>query len=154
MYTENDIVRLLADAENFNLQIPAGIFDQSPDKLCKICNGVGCEHPEHIPSALRKVLNKVMKFAECSAAIHDFCYYNSNGTEDSRKAIDRMFRENMLDEIRARNPRFRWLKEWIAIRAYEAVRKCGRSDWCIAFTERINDKKKEDTNADSTIVMG
>lgn len=154
MYCVDDVERLKADIAKFGLSAPVGMFETPNDELCKICNGVGCEHPEHIPSALRKVLNKVMKFAECSAAIHDFCYYNSNGTEDSRKAIDRLFRENMLDEIRARNPRFRWLKEWIAIRAYEAVRKCGRSDWCIAFTERINDKKKEDTNADSTIVMG
>lgn len=154
MYAKNDIERLLESAKKYDLYIPAEMLTTPAEELCKICNGVGCEHPEHIPSALRKVLNKVMRFAECSAAIHDFCYYNSNGTEESRKAIDRLFRENMLDEIRARNPRFRWLKEWIAIRAYEAVRKCGRSDWCIAFTERINDKKKEDTNADSTIVMG
>ena len=154
MYAKNDIERLIESAKKYALCIPAEMLAMHAEELCKICNGVGCEHPEHIPSTLRKILNKVMRFAECSAAIHDFCYYNSNGTEDSRRAIDRMFRENMLDEIRARNPRFRWLKEWIAIRAYEAVRKCGRSDWCIAFTERINDKKKEDTNADSTIVMG
>ena len=154
MYCVDDVEKLKADIAKFGLTAPVGMFETPNDELCKICNGVGCNHPEHIPSTLRKILNKVMRFAECSAAIHDFCYYNSNGTEDSRKAIDRLFRENMLDEIRARNPRFRWLKEWIAIRAYEAVRKCGRSDWCIAFTERINDKKKEDTNADSTIVMG
>lgn len=154
MYAKNDIERLVESAKKYELCIPAEMLATSPEELCKICNGVGCEHPEHIPSTLRKILNKVMKFAECSAAIHDFCYYNSNGTEDSRKAIDRMFRENMLDEIRARNPHFRWFKEWIAIRAYEAVRKCGRSDWCIAFTERINDKKKEETNADSTKSLG
>ena len=154
MYAKNDIERLIDSAKKYDLCIPAEMLATPAEELCKICNGVGCEHPEHIPSTLRKILNKVMRFAECSAAIHDFCYYNSNGTEDSRKAIDRLFRENMLDEIRARNPRFRWLKEWIAIRAYEAVRKCGRSDWCIAFTERINDKKKEDTNADSTKSLG
>ena len=108
MYAKNDIERLIESAKKYALCIPAEMLAMPAEELCKICNGVGCEHPEHIPSALRKVLNKVMRFAECSAAIHD----------------------------------------------YEAVRKCGRSDWCIAFTERINDKKKEDTNADSTIVMG
>ena len=154
MYAENDIERLIEGAKKYGLCIPAEMLATPAEELCKICNGIGCEHPEHIPSALRKILNKVMKFAECSAAIHDFCYYNSNGEEASRKAFDRMFRENMLDEIRARNPRFRWSKEWLAIRAYEAVRKCGRSDWCIAFAERINDKRKEEANADSTKSLG
>ena len=135
MYAENDIVRLLADAENFKLQIPAGILDQSPDKLCKICNGVGCEHPEHIPNALRKALNRVYAFAECSVMFHDWDYFNSDGTEISREKADKQFRANMLDEIEGRNPRFKWLKQWLALRAYEAVRKYGRADWCIAFAE-------------------
>ena len=154
MYAKNDIERLIDRAKKYDLCIPAEMLAMPAEELCKICNGIGCEHTEHIPSALRKILNKVMKFAECSAAIHDFCYYNSNGTEDSRKAIDRMFRENMLDEIRARNSRFRWVKEWLAIRAYEAVRKCGRSDWCIAFAEKINCENGKGKNANSAIVMG
>ena len=41
----------------------------------------------------------------------------------------------MLDEIEGRNPRFKWLKQWLALRAYEAVRKYGRADWCISFAE-------------------
>lgn len=135
MYAENDIARLLADAENFKLQIPEGILDQSPDKLCKICNGVGCEHPEHISPALRKALNRVYAFAECSAMLHDWNYFNSDGTEISREKADKQFRANILDEIDGRNPRFKWLKQWLALRAYEAVRKYGRADWCIAFAE-------------------
>lgn len=135
MYAENDIARLLAAAENFNLQIPAGILDQSSGKLCKICNGVGCEHPEHIPNALRKALNRVYAFAECSVMFHDWDYFNSDGTEISREKADKQFRANMLDEIEGRNPRFKWLKQWLALRAYEAVRKYGRADWCIAFAE-------------------
>ena len=135
MYAENDIARLLAAAENFNLRFDVEIFDQSPDKLCKICNGVGCEHPEHIPNALRKALNRVYAFAECSVMFHDWDYFNSDGTEISREKADKQFRANMLDEIEGRNPRFKWLKQWLALRAYEAVRKYGRADWCIAFAE-------------------
>lgn len=135
MYAENDITRLLTDAENFKLKFDIEIFDQSPDKLCKICNGVGCEHPEHIPPALRKALNRIMMFAESSAMLHDWEYYNSDGTEESREKADKQFRANMLDEIEGRNPRFKWFKQWLALRAYEAVRKYGRADWCIAFAE-------------------
>lgn len=154
MYSVEDVERLKADIEKIKLSAPVGMFETPNEALCKICNGVGCEHPEHVPSALKKVLNRVMAFAECSAAIHDYCYYDSDGTEAAREAVDKQFRANMLDEIRARKSRFSWLKEWIAIRAYEAVRKCGRADWCIAFTERVNDKKKEETNADNTKSLG
>lgn len=135
MYSEDKIVRILKQAEDLNLDIPSDIFDQSPDKLCKICNGVGCEHPEHIPPALRKALNRIMAFAECSAVLHDWEYYNSDGKEESREKADKQFRANMLDEIEGRNPRFKWFKQWLALRAYEAVRKYGRADWCIAFAE-------------------
>lgn len=135
MYSEDKIVRILKQAEDLNLDIPSDIFDQLPEKLCKICNGVGCEHPEHIPPALRKALNRVYAFAECSAMLHDWAYFNSDGTETSREKADKRFRANMLDEIEGRSPRFKWLKQWLALRAYEAVRKYGRADWCIAFAE-------------------
>ena len=135
MYAENDITRLLTDAEKFNLKFSVEIFDQLPERLCKICNGVGCEHPEHIPPALRKALNRILVFAECSVMLHDWDYFNSDGKEESRKKADKQFRANMLDEIEGRNPRFKWLKQWLALRAYEAVRKYGRADWCIAFAE-------------------
>ena len=120
MYCIDDVERLKADIAKFRLSAPVEMFETPNEDLCKICNGVGCNHPEHVPSALKKVLNRVMCFAQCSAAIHDFCYYQSDGTESTR----------------------------------EAVRKCGRADWCIAFTERVNDKKKEETNADNTKSLG
>lgn len=154
MYCIDDVERLKADIAKIRLSAPVEMFETPNEDLCKICNGVGCNHPEHVPSALKKVLNRVMCFAQCSAAIHDFCYYQSDGTESTREAVDKRFRANMLDEIRARKSRFSWLKEWIAIRAYEAVRKCGRADWCIAFTERVNDKRKEEANADNTKSLG
>lgn len=135
MYLAGDIERLLGRVKNFGLEAPAEMLSANADELIAVCNGVGCEHEEHIPSKLRKILNRVMAFAECSVAIHDYCYYYSDGTECKREYADKMFRANMLDEIRARNVRFKWLKEWIALRAFEAVRKCGRADWCIAFAE-------------------
>lgn len=133
MYGASDIERILAQIKSFGLTRPAGMLDD--ENLCGICNGVGCAHEEHIPSKLRKILNRVMAFAECSVAIHDYCYYHSDGTECKREYADKMFRANMLDEIEGRNPRFKWFKQWLALRAYEAVRKYGRADWCIAFAE-------------------
>lgn len=136
MYSAGDIERIKARVKSFGLTYPSGMLAADDEALCEICNGVGCEHDEHIPSKLRNVLNRVMAFAECSAAIHDYCYYYSDGTAEGRELADKMFRANMLDEINASNAKFKWLKQWIALRAFEAVRKCGRSDWCIAFAER------------------
>lgn len=143
MYCVDDIERLKVDIEKFKLSAPVEMFETLNEDLCKICNGVGCNHPEHVPSALKKVLNRVMAFAECSAAIHDFCYYQSDGTESTRESVDKQFRANMLDEINGRVGRFKWLKQWLALRAFAAVRKCGRSDWCIAFAEKSIREKSE-----------
>lgn len=143
MYCVDDVERLKADIAKFGLTAPVGMFETPNEELCKICNGVGCNHPEHVPSALKKVLNRVLNFAQCSAAIHDFCYYQSDGTESTREAVDKRFRANMLDEINGRVGRFKWLKQWLALRAFAAVRKCGRSDWCIAFAEKIIREKSE-----------
>lgn len=143
MYCVEDVERLKADISKFGLSAPVGMFETPNEDLCKICNGVGCNHPEHVPSALKKVLNRVMCFAQCSAAIHDFCYYQSDGLEITRESVDKQFRANMLDEINGRVGRFVWLKQWLALRAFAAVRKCGRSDWCIAFAEKSIREKSE-----------
>lgn len=78
---------------------------------------------------------KSFRFAECSAAIHDWRYARSDGTEANRLAADRQFRANMLDEIACRRQSWRWLREWQALRLYNAVREYGRAAWCIAFAE-------------------
>ena len=135
MYSVGDIERLLGRVKDFGLEAPAEMLSANADELIAVCNGVGCEHEEHISSGAKKALGRVMKFAECSSAIHDWCYAHSDGTEISREKADKQFRANMLDEIEGRNPRFKWLKQWLALRAYEAVRKYGRADWCIAFAE-------------------
>lgn len=135
MYSVGDIERLLGRAQKCGLEAPAEMLSANADDLIAVCNGAGCEHEEHIAHGTKKALCRVMAFAECSVAIHDWCYAHSDGTEDGRKKADKLFRKNMLDEIEGRKVRFKWLKQWIALRAYEAVRKYGRSDWCIAFAE-------------------
>lgn len=142
MYTVEDIKKILQEAKDLGLQIPEPMLEATPESLSEICNGIGCEHPEHIGSITREALNKVMSFAVCSAAIHDFCYYSSDGTEESRLMADKMFRSNMLDEIDGRKIHWKLLRQRIALEAYAMVRKYGRSDWCIAFAEKQNKKDK------------
>ena len=132
MYSAEDITRIYANIKELGLNAPSEMMEAPASELMQICNGIGCEH---VPSALRKILNKVLNFAECSAAIHDWRYAHSDGTSKSREAADKEFRSNMLDEISNKEHWFKWLKEWSALRAYYAVRDCGYADWCIAFTE-------------------
>lgn len=132
MYDEYDIQRLLEGIKEYGLSAPAEMLEAPIEKLVEICNGIG---DGQMPTALRKILNGVLNFAECSAAIHDWRYANSDGTQSSRLAADKEFRANMLDEISRKERWFKWLKEWSALRAYYAVRGCGYADWCIAFAE-------------------
>lgn len=141
MYTLEQTTAIREEIFKYGLTMPAGFLGVPSEQLRKIFNGIGCEHPEHIPARLRRALNRVMSFAQCSAAIHDFCYYNSDGTESGRAYADKMFRANLLDEIDARGGGFKWLKQWLALRAYAAVRKYGRADWCIAYAEKTTTQK-------------
>ena len=135
MYEPEDIKRILKTIREFGLSAPEEMISSSEEELAATCNGIGCEHTEHISELSRKALNWIMKFAECSAAVHDWRYAHGDGTKTGRLIADKEFRSNMLDEISLRKNRFKWLREWLVLRAYEIVRKRGYSDWCIAFTE-------------------
>lgn len=132
MYTKEKIELLRAFAKKSGLSAPAEFFESPAEELAGVCNGVGSSQTTE---AARRKLTKSFRFAECSAAIHDWRYARSDGTEASRLAADREFRANMLDEIACRRQSWRWLREWQALRLYNAVRKLGRAAWCIAFAE-------------------
>lgn len=144
MYSLKQLSEIRADIGAFSLSAPDEMLRAEISDMQSICNGIGCNHPEHMPSPIRKVLNRVMRFAKCSAAIHDWRYANSDGTEEGRLVADKEFRANMLDEIACRKGHFKWLKEWIALRAFKAVRRCGMSDWCIAFVARQTKKHSDE----------
>nr|DAH10281.1 MAG TPA: hypothetical protein [Caudoviricetes sp.] len=136
MYCTADIERLVEQIKSLGLSAPQEMLSSDSESLCKICNGIGCEHPEHVPYWVRFLLNKIMFWAKCSAAIHDWRYANSDGKQETRLVADKEFRQNLLDEISNGQRFFKWGKEWAALRAYNAVRKYGYSDWCIAFAEK------------------
>ena len=132
MYTKEKIEALRAFAKKSGLSAPAEFFESPAEELIRVCNGIGSALAT---DAARRRLTGSFRFAECSAAIHDWRYARSDGTEAGRLAADREFRANMLDEIAFRRPSWRWLREWQALRLYNAVREYGRAAWCIAFAE-------------------
>ena len=83
----------------------------------------------------RLKLTRAFSFIEYSAAVHDWRYAKSDGTEEKRLEADKEFRANMLDEILYRAPSWKWWKELKALGMYSLVRKLGRAAWCIAFAE-------------------
>ena len=132
IYTKEKIEKIRTFAKKSGLSAPAEFFESPAEELIRVCNGIGSALAT---DAARRRLTGSFRFAECSAAIHDWRYARSDGTEASRLAADREFRANMLDEIARRRPSWRWLREWQALRLYNAAREYGRAAWCIAFAE-------------------
>lgn len=132
IYTKEKIEKIRTFAKKSGLSAPAEFFESPAEELIRVCNGIGSALAT---DAARRRLTGSFRFAECSAAIHDWRYARSDGTEAGRLAADREFRANMLDEIAFRRPSWRWLREWQALRLYNAAREYGRAAWCIAFAE-------------------
>lgn len=132
IYTKEKIEKIRTFAKKSGLSAPAEFFESPAEELIRVCNGIGSALAT---DAARRRLTWSFRFAECSAAIHDWRYARSDGTEAGRLAADREFRANMLDEIARRRPSWRWLREWQALRLYNAAREYGRAAWCIAFAE-------------------
>ena len=70
----------------------------------------------------RLELTRAFSFIEYSAAVHDWRYAKSDGTEEKRLEADKEFRANMLDEILYRAPSWKWWKELKALGTYSLVR--------------------------------
>lgn len=140
IYSKEKIDAIRAIAKKAGLSAPVEFFSAPAEELAGVCNGIGSSQATE---EARRKLTKRFWFAECAAAIHDWRYARSDGTEESRQAADKEFRTNALDEIAVRRPSWQWLREWQALRLYNAVREYGRSAWCIAFAESATTKPAE-----------
>lgn len=118
--------------QKVGLSAPQEFFDAGIDELCEVCNGVG---GSELSNDSRLKLTRAFSFIEYSAAVHDWRYAKSDGTEEKRLEADKEFRANMLDEILYRSPSWKWWKELKALGMYSLVREYGRAAWCIAFAE-------------------
>ena len=132
IYTKERMAAIRAGIQKAGLSAPQEFFDAGIDELCEICNGVG---GAELSNDSRLKLTRAFSFIEYSAAVHDWRYAKSDGTEEKRLEADKEFRANMLDEILYRAPSWKWWKELKALGTYSLVRKLGRAAWCIAFAE-------------------
>lgn len=136
MYKEEDIKRLLNKAENAGLTIPEGLINSDIASVIKNCNGIGAEF-QSLRS--RKILTKLMYFAEASALIHDWQYSQSNGKQKQQKDADNLFLINCYAEINSTykwyNP-LRWLAKAIATIVHTILFKFGFIAYKIAYVDK------------------
>jgi hypothetical protein len=143
-YTTDDISKLQADIVNIRLIAPAKMVACKPSMLISVCNGIGAEW---MSERSRKIITKLLYYAEATACIHDYEYYNSDGTEERRKAVDELFLINGLREVRSRYPQWwnirRWLGERAVLIAHEVLSRTGEVAWQSAFADRVKRTLKQ-----------
>jgi hypothetical protein len=82
--TDKDIIAMRDLASRLNLVGKDRLFDNSPELIAKVCNGIG---PEWFPAALRDAIDRLHPSLKVVAMIHDLDYYFGDGTtEDFNKA--------------------------------------------------------------------
>lgn len=138
MYNHEQAEALQKKIVEIGLLAPVSIVRASPEKFCEVCNGIGAEW---MSERSRKVITKMLSYAECSACVHDWEYHNSNGDDDRRLAVDEVFLVNGLREVRHKYPRWwnikRWLGERAVLMAHEILTRTGSMAWREAFAKRI-----------------
>ena len=94
IYTKEKMAAIRAGIQKAGLSAPQEFFDAGIDELCEVCNGVG---GSGLSNDSRLKLTRAFSFIEYSAAVHDWRYAKSDGTEEKRLEADKEFRANMLE---------------------------------------------------------
>ena len=144
MYTEDKIEALICISKNAKLYAPKSMLKAKPKLLVNICNGIGAEW---MSEKSRKIISRLLYYAEATAMVHDWEYHHSDGLNETREGVDEMFLINGLREVRYRFPQWwnprRWLGERAVIAAHEVLSRTGQQAWNNAFAERVMEKLAE-----------
>lgn len=137
-YSSDEAEWLKSEIVNLDLTCPCDMLVADAREIQEACNGVGAEW---LSTTSRKIITKMLHYAELSAAIHDWQYHNSNGDEAKRKRVDGLFLYNGLAEVRAKYPQWwnwrRWLGERAVLAAHEVLRRVGDKAWNDALAKRF-----------------
>jgi hypothetical protein len=132
---------LLNIAKGARLLAPKAMFNADVDVLQNVCNGIGAEW---MSNKSRKVITRLLYYAEATAMIHDWEYHHSDGSENTRLGVDEMFLVNGLREVRYRFPQWwnikRILGERAVLTAHEVLSRTGNKAWNDAFAKRVKQK--------------
>lgn len=135
-YTPEQIAALKERAREAELYAPIGFMSCPNKQLVRVCNGVGSESA---PKLLRDITTKFFRSIEATAAIHDFMYSLSDGTEKGRQAADDTFMCNGIKEVDFKYPWYNWRRYAARIKvflAYDALRRGGNAAWQKCFNQK------------------
>ena len=141
MYNPQEILSLVQFAERIKLKMPSELGDAPISQLQIICNGIGADW---MSAKSRRVITRLLSYAEASAMIHDWQYHHSDGDELTRSLVDEDFLHNALREVRSKHPQWwnirRILGERAILAAHEVLCRTGGIAWNDAFANRVKRK--------------
>ena len=137
-YTTDEAEWLKEEIVNRRLECPIDMIIADAREIQEACNGVGAEW---LSTTSRKIITKMLHYAEASAAVHDWQYHHSNGDALRREHVDDLFLNNGLREVRSKYPQWwnwrRWLGERAVLAAHEVLRRVGDKAWNDALAKRF-----------------
>lgn len=145
-YTEQQITAIMRRARDAGLEIPQKMLNATPADLTQICNGVGSEA---MPAKWRAATSKFFCAIEATAAIHDWDYSRSDGSESRRQYADDRFLVNGIKEIYSRYKWYNWRRYVARVKlmlAYDTLLTAGRSAWLECYYNNITAKSKKNKN--------
>lgn len=95
IYTKERMAAIRAGIQKAGLSAPQEFFDAGIDELCEVCNGVG---GSGLSNDSRLKLTRAFSFIEYSAAVHDWRYAKSDGTEEKRLEADKQILNSAFGE--------------------------------------------------------
>lgn len=135
-YNAGEIGDIKERARLAELYAPIGFMSCPNKHLVNICNGVGSDAA---PKYLRDISTKFFRSIEATAAIHDFMYNLSDGSQRGRAAADDTFLLNGFKEVGYRykwyDPR-RYIARFKVFLAYDALRIGGNDAWQKCFNQK------------------
>lgn len=135
-YNAGEIGELKERARLAELYAPIGFMSCPNKHLVHVCNGVGSEAA---PKYLRDITTKFFRSIEATAAIHDFMYNLSDGSQRGRQKADETFLMNGIKEVdfkyRWYDPR-RYIARFKVFIAYDALRRGGDDAWQKCFNQK------------------
>ena len=149
-YDQDDILKILKTVRDAGLIAPDGMLSAGVAELQKDCNGIGADWMD---SKSRKILTRLLKYAEATAAVHDWLYSRSDGTEPARAKADDLFLINGYREIDFKYPSLwnwrRWRAKATVTAAHTILKRIGVVAWRLVYAEtKLKEEGKlKDENA-------
>ena len=137
--TDKDIIAMRDLASRLNLVGKDRLFDNSPELIAKVCNGIG---PEWFPAAIRAAIDRLHPSLKVVAMIHDLDYYFGDGTTEDFNKANSAFAAN---GIVVADDRYKWYdpRRYLARRSARKFAALCAVGGRVAYNKAIRDRQME-----------